>query len=186
MSLTTDKPQAHPVLEDTSDSSGVPLAKALEGETTTAKNAQGALVAKDAAGNFRYMKVNAQDELIVDTETSEVACLNGTAKVTGGTSEQTIFDIVLVAGREYRKLGWSVSNFRQTEYRFLHIDDPGGTPTETELLTVLVAPGDVNDSSELECISFTAGATGPVLRVVGTNKDAASDLRATASILEVV
>lgn len=186
MSLGTDKVQAFPILENTSDNSGVPLHKALQGETIVGKNALAGLVARNVADQFRYLKVNSDDELIVDTESDEVAYLTGTAKVVGGTTEQIVLDIDLVPGREYRQIGWIVSNLRDTEYRILHVDDPTGTPVEVELATLLVGPGDFTDSGELEGLTFTAPATDPVLRLVGTNKDVASALRGTLSVKEVV
>lgn len=186
MSLTTDKIQAMPMLEQTSDNAGVPLHRVLQGDALAAKNALAALIAKDAAGNLRYPKVNANDELIVDTDSNEFAYLHDTGKVTGHASvEQIVLEIALVAGREYRHLNWIVSNFRNTEYRIVHVDDPSGTPVIVELATVLVGPGDLTDSGEIET-AFIAPSTAPVLRIMGINKDVASDLRATLSVLEVV
>lgn len=188
MSLATDKPQAMPTLENPGDQAGVPLAKVLEGDLSTGKNASAALVAKDAAGNLQYIKVNTNNEIIVDIDSAEVACLTETGKVAGSNvAEQAVMDIVLQNSLEYKELGWIVSNFRQTEYRIVWIDDEGGGgEAETELATILVGPGGYTDSNELECLSFTTGAIGnQVLRVYGLNKDAASDLRATVSIKEV-
>jgi hypothetical protein len=188
MTLATDYPQAFHILEDIDDANKVsaPLSQAVEGDTITGRNFHGALVAKDASDNLQFMKVNAQNELIVDTESAEVACVTGSAKVTGGTSEQTIVDVSLVAGRTYRQVSWIVACIRQAEFRIVHVDDPAGTPTETELGTLLVGPGDYTDSGEDSCMEFTAGATSPVLRLVGTNKDVASDLRGKLSALEIV
>ena len=185
MSLTTDIPQAMPILEDAADNSGKPLSFKQEGDAAAGGNYAGMLVGKDPSGDLQFLSLNNNNEVIVDTEGEEIACVTGTAKVTGGTSEQTILDVTLVAGREYKAIGWIVSNFRQTEYRIVHVDDPGGSPTETELATLLTGPGDYTDSGELECLSFTAGATSPVLRLYGTNKDNASDLRGTLSAKEI-
>lgn len=186
MSLTTDKPQAIPVLEDPADQAGKPLAKVLEGDAAASKNAAPMLVGKDPSGNLQYIALNSNREVIVDTESAEVACLTGTAKVTGGTSEQKVLGITLQASTEYKKIGWALSNFRQTEYRIVAVSDVGVTDVETELATILVGPGDYNDSSELECLTFTSGATGvQELQLVGTNKDVASDLRGTLSVQEV-
>lgn len=187
MSLATDKPQATPILEDASDNTGKPLSYKAEGSAAASggTNYAAMMVGKDGSGNLQFISLNANREVVVSTESANLACLNGSAKVVGGTTEQTVFDINLVAGREYREIGWIVSNFRQSEYRILHVDDPGGTPVEEELATILVGPGDYTDSGELHCLNFTAGATTPVLRLVGTNKDVASDLRGTLSTQEV-
>ncbi len=186
MSLTTDKPQAFPILEDPADNSGKPLSYKVEGDPAAGGNYAGILTGKDPDGNLQFLKLNASNELVVDLDSNEVACLTGTAKVAGGTSEQAILQITLQATTEYRKLGWIVSNFRQSEFRIIAVDDVGVTDVETELATILVGPGDYTDSAELECLSFTSGGTGvQELQLVGTNKDVASDLRGTLSIEEV-
>jgi hypothetical protein len=187
MTLASDYVQAFPILEDIDDANkvGVPLSQAVEGDPIAGRDFAGMLTAKDASDNLRFPKVNSQNELIVDTDSGEMACVTGNAKVTGGTSEQTIVDVTLVAGRTYRQISWIVACIRQAEFRIVHVDDPAGTPAETELGTLLVGPGDYTDSGEDSCLEFTAGATDPVLRVVGTNKDVASDLRAKISALEV-
>lgn len=184
MSLANDKPQATPILEDSSNV-GVPLIKALEGDTYAGKAAHGVLNHKNAAGEWRYPKVNDNDEIIVSLESADIACLHDSAKVTGGTTEQQVIEISLVAGNTYRKPSFSCSNFRQTEFRVVYIDDPTGTPAETELFTALVSPNMTSFAHEFSCISFAAPATDPVLRVYGTNKDVASDLRAAISIEEL-
>ena len=188
MSLATDNPQAFPVLEDPTTKTGVALAKVLEDDAAAGKNALPALVGKDPAGNLRYLKPNTAGELVVDTDSEEVACLSGSAKVSGNnTTEQDVISITLQNSVEYKKIGWIVSCFRQAEYRIVHIDDEGGVgEAENELATMLVGPGDYTDSGELDCLNFTSGATGDqVIKIVGLNKDAASDLRATLSLLEM-
>lgn len=186
MSLTTDKVQAFPTLEDGSDQSGKPLSFKQEGDAAAGGNYAGMLTGKDPSGNLQFLKINANNELVVDTESAEVACLTGTAKVTGGTSEQTILTITLQATTEYKKIGWIVSNFRQSEFRIAAVDDAAGSPVETELATILVGPGDYTDSGEIECLSFTSGSTGvQELQLLGTNKDVASDLRGTLAVSEI-
>lgn len=188
MTLTNDKPQAVPILEEPSDLSGVALNKVFEGDPAAGKKALAALISKDAAGNLQYPVVNQNNELVVSTESGDIACLSDSGNVTGSNStEQTVVSITLQNDYTYRKLGWSVSNFRQTEYRIVWVDDVGGGgETETELNTILVGPSDYNDSADIDCLSFTAGATGvQELRLYGLNKDAASQLRGMISVEEV-
>jgi len=187
MTLATDKPQAMPILEDLADNSGVSPAKVLEGDASAAKRAFAALTFKDIAGNLQYAKVNANNEVVVSSESADVACLSASAKVTGSnTLEQTIATIILQQNKVYKKIGWVGSNFRQTEYRVVQISDVGVTDVETEITTFLVGPGDYTSSDQLDCLNFTSGAVGTQeLRIVGLNKDAASDLRATLSVEEV-
>lgn len=186
MSLTTDKIQAFPILEDPSDNSGKPLSFKQEGDAAAGGNYAGMLTAKDGSGNLQFLNVNASGELIVNIEADDVSCLTATGKVTGGTSEQAICQITLQATTGYKGVGWTVSNFRQTEYRIIAVDDVGVTDVETELATILVGPGDYTDSAELDCLSFTSGSTGTQeLQLVGTNKDVASDLRGTLTVKEI-
>jgi hypothetical protein len=188
MSLTNDNVQAMPVLQDPVSFAGVPINKVLEGDASAAKNAIPALTFKDVAGNLQYAKVNANNEIVVDIDSEEIACLSDSAKVAGNNSvEQDIVLISLLNDLEYKNIGWIVSCFRQAEFRIVWIDDEGGVgETETELATILVGPGDYTDSGELECLNFTAGSVGTqTLKIVGLNKDQASDLRATLTAKEV-
>lgn len=95
MSLTTDKIQAFPILEDPADNSGKPLSFKQEGDVAAGGNYAGILTGKDPSGNLQFLKLNAQNEVVVDVDSAELACLTGTAKVTGGTSEQAILQITL-------------------------------------------------------------------------------------------
>jgi len=186
MSLTTDIVQAFPILEDPTGNIGKPWSFKEEGDPAAGGNYGGVLAGKDPSGNLQFLSLNSSNELIVNSESANIACLTGTAKVSGGTSEQAVLAITLQASKEYRRIGWIFSNFRQTEYRIISVEDVGVTDVETELATMLVGPGDYTDSGELDCLTFTSGSTGVLeLQVVATNKDAASDLRGTLSVLEV-
>ena len=187
MSLATDNVQAMPVLQDPVTFAGVPLAKVLEGDASASKNALAALGFKDAAGNLQYAKVNANNEIVVDIDSDEVACLSDSAKVTGDKdTEQDVISITLQNDLEYKNIGWIVSCFRQAEFRIVWIDDDGGVGTETEISTILVGPGDYTSSGELECLNFTTGSVGvQTLKIVGLNKDQPSDLRATLTVKEI-
>jgi hypothetical protein len=187
MALTNDITQAIPTVEDTSNNEGKPLALAVEGQTITGKNASAAFAAKDSADQFKYLEVDGSGQLkVVVGGGATTAKLSDSGNVTGGTTEQTVLTITLQNSLEYCDLSWVVSNFRETEYRVIWVDDVGGTDTETELMTVLCNPSDPTDSGRLSEFSFTTGATGTQeLRVVGTNKSVASQMRASISILEI-
>lgn len=187
MSLTNDKVQAFPILEDLANNAGVPVHKALEGATVTGKNAIPGLVAKDPSGNFKYLEIDQFGQVKVTSQALDFACLSATAKVTGGTSEQEVLSIVLQQNTEYKDIGFICSNFRQSEFRIAWVEDVGVTDVETELATLLVGPGDYTKISDgMSCLDFTSGGTGvQELRVYGTNKDVASDLRATLTVKEI-
>ena len=188
MSLTNDAQPAFPITQDLTTKEGIVLTSAVENDAAAGRQSVGILTGKDPSGNLRYLKVNSSGELVVITESEELACLSAAAKVGGHTTtEQEVLSITLQASTVYKKIGWLVSCFRQAEFRICHIDDEGGVgETENELATLLVGAGDFTDSGELECLNFTSGAVGTQsLKVYGLNKDAVSDLRATLSVLEV-
>jgi hypothetical protein len=188
MSLSGDLGQSFHTLEDPVSLEGRALSKVLEGDAAALKNASAGLVAKDLSGNLIYLRTNAAGKLLVTSDDpSASAGLNASAKVTpaGANVETQVLEISLAPGLEYKNIGWILSCLRQAEYRLAVIDDPTGTPVETELATWLVAPGDVNTSGQLENLSFTAPATDPVLRLYGSAKFVASDLRGTITLQEV-
>ncbi len=186
MALTGDLAQALNTVENTATGEGIALARALEGDASAAKNAQGALIATDVGGNFQYLRVNGSNELLVAATSSTVAKLSGSGNVVGSTTEKEVLAIVLQASTVYQDLAWVVSNFRQTEYRIVVVDDVGVTDVETELMAVLVSADDNTDSGQLQDLSFTSGSTGvQELQVLATNKGQASQMRATVSIQEV-
>jgi len=55
---------SYPSMEDSSTSAGVPLHKVVEGDSTTGKNVQGAMVGKTTAGNFTYLKTDLLGQLV--------------------------------------------------------------------------------------------------------------------------
>lgn len=186
MALTGDLAQASATIENTSTGEGVALARALEGDASAAKNAQGALIATDIAGNFQYLRVNGSNELLVASDSTTVAKLSGTGNVVGSITEKEVFAIVLQASTVYQNLAWLVSNYRRTEYRIVIVDDVGVTDVETEILALLVGPDDNTDSGQLEDLSFTTGSTGvQELQVLATNQGSVSQMRATVSLQEI-
>lgn len=171
------------ILEDSSSQAGLPLHKVLAGDAAAAKNALAALICKDPSNNLQYLKQDSAGNLLVTADGG------GTPKkargtVAGNTSITTVCEIALTAGAVYKGLSWVVSCFRDAIYEIVAIDDPTGTPTEVILADVLVGSGDVTDSGELRNVSFTAGATDPVLRVRAKNTQVASDFRASVCTSE--
>jgi len=131
-----DKRPCLPIMEESpSDKSGVPVHKALEGETTNAKNAVPALTLKDPSGNFIYGKANADGEQVISLESDDVARLYDYGEDEDGDAAAYV-DLATVVGqlaKVYRNFGVIASCFRDAMFRIVHIDDVGGTPTETIL-----------------------------------------------------
>jgi len=185
-----DKRPCLPVMEESpSDKAGVPVHKALEGETTTSKNAIPVLCFKDPSGNFIYGKTNADGEQIISLESGDKACLYDSGEDEDGdaSSYVDIATIVAQLTKVYREFGAIVSCFRDAMYRVVHIDDVGGSPTETILAEFFTGNGNPSLAWQLACMTFdTTGGTGTqnfVLR--GKNLNATSSLQGTLSIEEV-
>ena len=170
-----------PVLEDSSTQAGLPLHKVLAGDAAAAKNALAALVFKDPSGNLQYARVNSDNEVIVSTQSDEVACLNARGSVGGSASFVAVATITLGLDLKYNKIGWIVACFRDAEFEIIWNDNG----VETILASILVGSGDINDSGELDCLEFMSGLIGTQeLKIKAKNFNALSDFRATLSVLE--
>lgn len=170
-------------LEDSSSKAGLPLHKALEGEAIAAKNAQGALVAKDPSGNFKYLETDANGNLTVIAG-YDYAALSDHGTNAGNAAFQDIATITLTADKEYKSLEWLVSSFRDTVFQLVQIDDA----TETVLIDgIRVGNALLTNSGKLEGLEFTAGSTGTqelVLR--GKNLNATSTMDGVITIKEMI
>ena len=177
---------AQVTLEDSGSEAGVPLHRALEGETVTAKNAQGAFVAKKD-GNFVYLNLDGAGNLLTTMDGGGICKRAGTdgTPVTGSMSKTNIAEITLDVGKVFRNLSWTVANFRDTIYDIELIDDPAGVPSIVQSKEILVGAGDLTSSGRDHCFEFdTTGLTAPVLRISGTNTNAPSDFRGSISITQ--
>jgi len=173
-------------LEDVASGAGVPLHRALEGDAAAGKNAHGALVAKDGGGLLQYLKVNANRELVISTESADLACLSDEGGVAGTTGFQDIATIPLANSAVYKKLSVLGSCFRDTIYEAVWVDDVGGADTETILATFRTGAGQYNHSDTYECAEFTSGGSGTQeLRIRAKNLNTTSDIDAAISVLEV-
>lgn len=179
-----DVRESFPSLEDAGSGAGLPLHKALEGDVITAKNAQGALVAKRVSDStFRYLNLDDAGNLLVSTDGGGTPMFDsGTAS--GNVANQTVAEITLTAEAVYHGLDWAVSCFRDAIFEIVAINDPGGTPTEQVLAYALCGPGDLTDSGAMPNLTFTAGDTDPVLRVRARNLNTTSDFRASVATTE--
>ena len=184
-----DLRESFPGLEDIdSGNVGVAKSQAVEGDTITGRNFDGSLVAKRVSDDtLRFLQLDDAGTLAVTFDGAGTCLREGTdgTPVGGATSKTQVAEITLTAGKTYRKLEWSVCNFRDTIYTIEVIDDPGGIPTIQEVHEVIVGPGSFTSSGKLECFEFdTTGYTSPVLRLYGENLNNASDFRGTIAITE--
>lgn len=172
-----------PILEVSGTEAGVPLHKVLEGDASASKNALAALAFKDVAGNLRYPKVNANDELIISTESTDIACLTDRIEnAAGSATNVNLATISLLVDHEYQEIGFVVSCARDALFQIVQIDDA----TTTILADMVVGSGAYALSQELKCLSITSGSTGTqTLKIVAKNLNALSALRATLTVTEV-
>lgn len=171
------------VLEDSTTQAGVPLHKVVETDLAAGKNAIPALVAKNAAGELKYIKVNAQGELVVSLESGDYALLSDSGTHAGNAAYQDLVVIDLIASKTYRDLEVLVSCFRDAVFQVVHKDNA----TETVLVNgVRCGAGSLNEMAKFIALEFVAGATGTQSLVVrGKNLNALSTMDATASIKEI-
>lgn len=173
---------------DDGTGAGVAINKVLEGDASAAKNAVPALIAKDGSGNLKYPLVNDDGELVISLENGDVACLSDSGTNAGNTAYQDLATITAQLNKVYRNFQALASCFRDSVFQLVHIDDVGGTPTETILIDGFrVGSGDHNAPVDLKCLTFdTTGGTGVqnfVLR--GKNLTATSTMDAALSVEEV-
>lgn len=187
----SDRRESFPTLEDIDNSdNGVALSQAVEGDTDVGRNFMGSLVAKRADNTLQFIRVNDNNEVVVDTESAEIAELTGTAKQTDVTTETLIASITLQANTVYKGLEVLLSCFRDCVARVVAVDDVGVTDVETELISGLrVGPGMPTFAESFESLgNFTSGSTGvQQLQILATvlNPASGSDVDASLGILEI-
>lgn len=172
------------VLEDIATAAGLPLHKALAGDTATARNAHAALIAVDSGNLLQYLKVNAQGELIVSSD-ADTAQVSAKGQVTGSATFVDVATITLATSKVYRKIGWIVGCWRDAEFKIVQVNDMTTTDVALGLIT---GAGDYTDSDELTGLKITSGASGTqTLKIMAKNLVGAalSDFRATISAEEV-
>jgi hypothetical protein len=175
------------VLEDSSTQAGLPLHKVLEGDAVAAKNALPALVAKVSGTNvFQYLKLDpSTGALLTSSEGSSVCKKSPAGELAAGSATLVVVtgaEITLTASAVYEEIAFVVSSRRDSLFQIIQQDDA----TDTILAEIVVGSGAYTVTSELHCLTITAGATGvQKLKVKAKNFEALSSLRATITINEI-
>lgn len=177
-----DLRESFAILEDDSTGAGEALISRIEGEASAAKEGLIAFSFKDDSGNVILPALNASGQLPVIT-TASISCVTGTAKVSGSASEVTVLDVSVTVAKDITEIEVLASCFRDTIWRLVHVDDPAGTPTETELGLFVSGSGQFSIDFAHKCmkVAGAASVTAPVLRLLGTNENKLSDMRGTIS-----
>ena len=185
--MSTDLRTSVMILEDSSSQAGLPLHKVLEGDAVAAKNALPALVAKVAGTNvFTYLKVDPSTGAVLMTSEGASVCKKSPAgELAAGSATLALVtgaEITLTASAVYEEISFVVSSRRDSLFQIIQQDDT----TDTILAEIVVGSGAYTFSSQLHCLSITAGATGvQKLKVKAKNFEALSSLRATITANEI-
>lgn len=182
--MATERRPSNPTLEDAgSSNAGAALSLKNEGDAhdSGGTNYQGALAFKDPSGNLIFAKTNAAGEIIVETESSEFACLDSNGVIDDGSASLAIAtSLTLQASKEYDRIEVLVSSFRDTVWILEHVDDDGGGGEVVNQLAkgrLISGGGGGQECCMFECLQFTSGGTGvQTLRVRANNLNALSDI----------
>lgn len=173
------------IIEDSSTQAGVPLHKALEGDAIAAKNAHGALVAKNGS-NFAYLKVDPTTGALLTTGEAVTECAIAKGELAAGSATLATVTgavITLVVDAKYEEIGFIFACRRDSLFQIIWDNDGA----ETILGEVIVGSGAYTVSEQLHCMTFTAGSTGvQELKVVAKNFEALSSLRASITANQVL
>lgn len=187
--MATERRPSTPTLEDATNSNAG-AAKSLKAEGSAAAsggtNYDAGFVAKDGSGNLQFLKVNANRELVIDSDGSDKACLYAEGTIDDGVGTfTTVCEITLTNDYAYKNIEIHVSCFRDTVFKVEWVDDEGGGgETFNQLLKGRLGK-ESNYHAMMECLKFTAGAAGTQkLRIQAYNTGALSDIDATIAVLQ--
>jgi len=177
-----------PIIENTSTNAGEALGRRQEGEAGAAINGLIGFSFKDSSGDVILPSLNVDGALPVTLDAGTTLRANGEL-VAGSTSlvDITSATITLTLGKKYTKISAVVSSRRDTLFQIVHVDDDGGTPTETVLLEAVVGSGQFSFKMALDLdLLDTAGGAGiQILKIKGQNFNVSSSMRAGLSTNEV-
>jgi hypothetical protein len=177
-----DEREVFTILEDDLTGGGVKLPARSEGDTV-AGNEIPVLPAKDNAGNYQHIPLDATGAVIVtSTSTPGVQQTDaGTITSSALNTDDTVAEITgLANSTTYECTLYSVSALKPTRWK-LQLND-NGTPNTFE--TILTSSGQYSYQSDLK-LSITTGAAGAQsIRVVGAQlRGPLSDKHATIKIV---
>lgn len=174
-----DVREVFPILEDASNVGSVP-AKSQAGDSATGKVGMTVFGFRDSSGNLVLPQLNASGQVPVSLAASGT-CLDATGNNAGSLTEVTVATITLTASEEYTAIEAHVACTRAAKFSLVHHDNGA----DTVLAVILTGPGQFSVQFNLDCLEFTAGATGTQeLRVRGLNLDKAATMYATVACMQ--
>lgn len=155
-----------------------------EGEAVATSNVQTVLACKDDAGQSQYIPMIG-NAIRVTTEGAKTH-YSGEAQITvvsAGAEEQVLEVTIGAVGTTYDDVELLVSSFKDCTWKVYHVDDVGGTETETLLLRARSGAGQYTPAINLSCLNLdtTGGSNTQAIRVkviqrAGTGSDASAFL----------
>lgn len=175
-------------LDDGTEAGLAPRAKAVGDAPSTDKGLM-AFGFRDSSGGVVLPQLTALGKLPVDTEAAAGTNKKHWAANDGGSLSYV--DLAILPGTATAKL---YTNFMvkvacqdEAEFELVYIDDEGGTPAETVLMTFMTGPGQPSDGimlrNELE-VNTTGGTGTQVIKVRGKNLHKVSRLVAAIAAVE--
>lgn len=177
-----------PILADSSTGAGEPAISRIEGEVAAAQEGLIGFSFKDSSGNVVLPQLLSSGAIVVDTEGVNFTCLSAQGEDTAPVvdTEADITTITLAASTTYQDIWVLVTASRWSFFRIYWVEDAGVTDVESDLGWIHVGPGQYTICCEMPCKEFiTTGNGVEELRIAGTAKNQASDLRASLSVREI-
>jgi len=173
------------ILEDDGTGAGVKLPARIEGSSPASKNGLIGFSFKDSAGNLVLPSLSAAGGIPIDEPGT---CLSAEGSIAGVVATATdAATLALTLTKNYSKTELVLSSTQTVKWDVVYIDDVGGAPTETNLMSVITGSGQFHYAATMHCLAFTTvGGTGVQNIVVrGTQlKGAPSDLHAFIGLKE--
>ena len=173
------------ILEDDGSGAGVKLPARIEGDASAAKNGLIGFSFKDAAGNVILPQLSAAGGIPIDEPGT---CLSANGSVAGVVLVATdAATLALTLVKTYSKVDLVLSSTQTVKWDIVYIDDVGGAPSETNLLSVITGSGQFHYANKTDCLKFDTIAGTGVQNIVirGTQlKGAPSDMHAFIGLKE--
>ena len=163
--------------------------KMQEGDSPASANGLIGFSFKDSAGNVVLPQLNASGQVPVSSD-APGTCFYANGELAAGSlteADITNAEVTINLTQTYQKIGFIFSCLHASLVRVVHVDDDGGSPTETVIGEAIVGPGQYTVDAELTCFELdTTGGTGvQKLKLKGKNFYKLSSMRGSISALEI-
>jgi hypothetical protein len=154
----SDIKEAFPITADSSTGAGIAPISRSEGNSSSGIAGLISFAFKDSSGNVVLPQLTPQSFIPVYEEPEVDKFARGTNG--GSVTSQDLATIVASLNKKYHEFKVAVSCFRESVFTLVHIDNVGGTPTETILGVWRTGPGQYTVSGFVPGYKDTTGGTG--------------------------